>query len=270
MSAAVRFLFSLGLVAGFSAPALAVPAMVPLVSHMAVYDIKLVTAKPDSGVADVSGRLVVEVKGSACDGWSVGFRMINRFVNSEGDEPRLVDLQSTSWESDDGSALRYSQREYLNNTLDSELRLTAEHPSSDTAVRVRFSDDEPEAELPKDVVFPMEHQRRVIGAARERRSHDRSIVYDGSEGAKYYTAVTFIGPEMELGTGLLAGVRSWPMTISYFEAEPKADGERLASHTVSMRLYENGISSDLILDYGDLKLAGNLAKIEMRQSPACD
>jgi hypothetical protein len=34
-------------------------------------------------------------------------------------------------------------------------------------------------------------------------------------------------------------------------------------------LYENGISSDLVLDYGDFSVTGKLEKIEVLERPKC-
>jgi hypothetical protein len=34
-------------------------------------------------------------------------------------------------------------------------------------------------------------------------------------------------------------------------------------------LYENGVTNDLVMDYGDYALAGSLQKIEPLERPAC-
>ena len=243
-------------------------------SHLAVYDLHLKQADPASGISDVTGRLVVELKGSDCKGWSVGFRMVSRFLNTEGDDPRVIDLQSTSWESDDGREMRYSQREFVNNALHAETKLTANHTDKSVAVALQSADRQ--AELPADVVFPMAHQRRIIEAAKRAEKIDRSVIYDGSEYDKYYTAVTFIGPELkgvavpEKDAAALAGLRSWHVSISYFGTVKDTEGEEVPSHQIAMRLFENGVSSDLMMDYGDLQLEGKLAQFQLHESPSCD
>jgi hypothetical protein len=269
MSLVARVWLLCALVAGLGSAVQAAGSL-PLASHLAVYDIKLKKASTDSGVADVSGRLVVEITGSACDGWSVGFRMVNRFIASDGADARLIDLQSTSWESEDGRELNYTQREFLNNALDSELKVKATHPpGADVDVQVRHGDSQ--TQLPSDVVFPMAHQRRLIAAAVAGQARDRSVVYDGSEGDKYYTAITFIGPMIAgENSGTLAHVRSWPMTIAYYDPRKQSDaGEDMPAHQISMRLYENGVSSELVLDYGNLQLTGKLAEMKLGQQKAC-
>jgi hypothetical protein len=102
------------------------------------------------------------------------------------------------------------------------------------------------------------------------------VIYDGSEAEKYYTAVTFIGPELkdvqvaEEGAAALSALRSWRVSISYFDRVSDADGEDVPSHQISMRLFENGVSSDLVLDYGDLKLEGKLSEFKLLKNASCD
>ena len=43
-----------------------VAAAVPLAQHRAVYDLKLSEASGSSGITGISGRMVYEIRGSAC------------------------------------------------------------------------------------------------------------------------------------------------------------------------------------------------------------
>jgi hypothetical protein len=71
---------------------------------------------------------------------------------------------------------------------------------------------------------------------------------------------------------LRGGVRHWPVSVGYFEPTKKVEdglGEELPSYQMSFTLYENGVTSDLIMDYGDYALSGSLQKIEPLTSPSC-
>ena len=62
----------------------------------------------------------------------------------------------------------------------------------------------------------------------------------------------------------------WPVTISYFNENAKSD--TLPVYRMSFKLYENGITRDLTMDYGDFVLTGKLAKLELldkKAAPAC-
>lgn len=64
----------------------------------------------------------------------------------------------------------------------------------------------------------------------------------------------------------LATLARWPVTISYFE-EGKAD--RTPVYTISFELFENGISRDLKLDYGDFTLKGELKSLDIQKPSPC-
>ena len=61
------------------------------------------------------------------------------------------------------------------------------------------------------------------------------------------------------------GVRSWPVSVGYFDpTKPTKDdfGEEMPSYQMSFTLYENGVTNDLVMDYGDYALGGSLKTIE--------
>ena len=46
----------------------------PLMQHRAVYDLVLARASERSGITGIDGRMVYELRGSACEGYAVRFR----------------------------------------------------------------------------------------------------------------------------------------------------------------------------------------------------
>lgn len=251
-----------------------------LVPHRAVYDLALKSAQPRAGISGASGRMVIEVGGSRCEGWTVSFRIVNQFQLSTG-ESRLVDSRSSSWEAGDGSTMRYSQRQYVDNRLENDVLLTASQGSGQSPGQgVITKPEEERFDLPPGTVFPVTHQNRLLAAAVAGDSRDESTVYDGSDGAKSFIAISFIGPRREpepltggvagSGTAILADLASWPVTISYYQASDSPQGEETPSHQVSFIMYANGIAGDLSLDYGDFALDGKLANVEVLDRPPCD
>src|SRR5437868_15161863 len=78
-------------------PAFAVPA---LQAHRAVYDLTLKKADDRSGITGISGRMVYEFNGSACEGYTVKFRFVTQIVTAEG--TKLTDQQTTTFEDAEG------------------------------------------------------------------------------------------------------------------------------------------------------------------------
>jgi hypothetical protein len=59
---------------------------------------------------------------------------------------------------------------------------------------------------------------------------------------------------------------SWPMRLAFFPADSKSEEP---DYELSMTLLDNGVSRDMVLDYGDYAVKAELAKIEPLPKPAC-
>jgi hypothetical protein len=251
-----------------------------LAPHRAVYDLELGSSEPRAGLSGASGRMVLEVTGSACDGWTVSFRIVNDFTLTAGGT-RLVDSRSSSWEAGDGTMMHYSQRQYADSRLESEVLLTVTRPALDKPGEGVITEPEEETfTLAGGALFPVAHQNKLLQAARQGASRDDSMVYDGSDGAKTYEAISFIGDRQDpeplagevKGSGVegLGRLPSWPVTISYYPLGVTPQGEETPSHQVVFKMYANGVAGDVKLDYGDFALAGKLQDIELLEVPACN
>ena len=106
-------------------------------------------------------------------------------------------------------------------------------------------------------------------------------MYDGSEtGDKVFQTLSVIGKVIAPGeknpddaaasNPALAGLKRWPVTISYFEqGAPNPTGEQTPVYSIGFELYENGISRALTLDYGDFVVTGVMSQLDMKAAPAC-
>lgn len=260
-------------------PSLAVaPGAVRLQPHVAVYDLSLLRARDRVGITGVNGRLAIEVSGSECEDWTVNFRMVSQFF-SEDQTTRLLDTQSSTWESGNGDAINVSQRHFVDSSLDSESKVTA---SKEANGRTRGTVDKPKPqqfELQKDTIFPVMHLHKLLVAAGEGRQMDKSSVFDGTEGTKSYIATTFIGRSRSKGeqrTKLLLtaaeqlkSVRAWPAVISYYDNAQGENNDGLPSYEVAVEMFENGVSGDMAIDYGDYSLDAKLAQLELKPYGVC-
>lgn len=249
-----------------------------IVPHRAVYDLRLARANDGASLSGADGRMAFEIVGSSCEGWTVSFRMVNQFRPSEG-PMKLIDMQSTSYESGDGLDLRYSQKEFIDNRLDQESRVKVSRQQAQGDGKGNI-----ELPAPKDfmvtaeALFPMRHQLKLMDAALAGETRDTSLIYDGSDGEKTFRAISFIGKRKEAGSNVrdkpnaeaaaLAGLPSWPITISYYDV---AGGDQdTPIYQIGFDMYENGVATSLVLDYGDFALDGALAKLELLDAEACE
>jgi hypothetical protein len=263
----------------FSGHAQALAAKEPnkLVAHRAIYEMTLDSARSASGITGIDGRMVFEFTGSDCDGYSLSMRMVTQMTDSQG-QTNLTDLRSSTWEQGDGQKFRFQSAQYLNDKLGDVTMGRAVRETPDEAVKVKLSQPvRAELNLSGPVLFPTQHSLALIDAARAGQALFQARIFDGSEkGRKVYDTTAFIGTLVQPGGGAaleaaakdkgLGKLASWPVSIGYFE--PKG-GDLTPSYQIDFRLYENGVSRELLIDYGDFSIHGTLTALEYLKAPAC-
>lgn len=253
-----------------------------LAPHRAIYDLKLAKSRGNRSIEGVRGRILYDFSGSACDGYQLQFRQVSELDSGEG-APALSDLRSMTWEDGEGKKFRFNSENLFNERRTDIVDGRAER--RDKAVAVNLSKpSEKSFVVPNTAVFPTEHMRRIIAAAREGKSVLEFPVYDGSEsGEKLYNTLTVIGHPIEPGDKTpddasakipaLSKLARWPVTISYFDKTDKkseqSGGEETPVYSISFELYENGISRSLTLDYTDFTISGEMTSLEMKNSKPC-
>ena len=62
----------------------------------------------------------------------------------------------------------------------------------------------------------------------------------------------------------------WPVDIAYFD-ETAEGGEDTPEYRISFKLYENGLTRDLEMDYGDFTIRGKLVDLAVFEpdTPSC-
>ena len=270
----------LGLACVFPLEALALAAKEPsrLVPHRAIYEMTLDEARSASGIAGIDGRMVFEFTGSPCDGYSLNMRMVTQMTDSQG-QSNMTDLRSSTWEQGDGKKFRFQSAQYLNDKLGDVTMGRAVREASSEAVQVKLSQpSRDEIALDGRIFFPTQHSIALIEKALAGQNVFQARIYDGSEkGRKVYETTAFIGTMVKPGADdakleapakekKLGELPSWPISIGYFEPR---EGDLIPSYQIDFRLYENGVSRELSIDYGDFSIQGRLTSLEYLQAKEC-
>jgi EipB-like len=276
-SVVAALLATAAVVGGF--PAQRVAALTPagdLASHRAIYELKLAHTRGNSPAVAARGRILYDFSGNSCDGYALQFRQVSELHNGEG-KVTLSDLRSTTWEDGASKKFIFKSQNYVNETLIDTVDGQAERQRDNVAVSLK----EPAAktfDVAAGTVFPTDHMRRIIEAAREDKNILELPVFDGSEkGEKVYNTLTVIGaaiaPNERVPTDAaarepaLAALKRWPVTVSYFEKTARDD--QAPVYSIRFEVYENGVSRALVLDYNDFAISGELTSIELRNSTPC-
>lgn len=247
--------------------------------HRAVYEITMDSASPGSGVADMTGRMVYEMSGSSCKGYEQKMRFVTRMTNQEG-LAQINDLRTSSFEDLATHHLRFSSSQYENQKLSEASQGSAGPSNGATFTKVELTKPSKKTvKLPSDIYFPIQHSMALLDAARSGKSIFTANLYDGSDkGEKFYETNAIIGkprnasvkskPAERNNSDMLAGLTAWPVAISYFEPGP-VQTDQLPTYELSFLFYENGVSSDLFIDYGDFSIRGELKELKPLKKGKC-
>jgi hypothetical protein len=252
-------------------PAFAAPA---LQAHRAVYDVTLNKASDRSGITGISGRMVYEFNGSACEGYTAKFRFVTQIVTN--DNTRLTDQQTTTFEDAEGKTFSFVTKSFVDQNLDKEVRGIATKDPKGLKVDI----DKPEKSSLELAAtqFPTQHLVEMIGKAEKGENFYQTNLFDGSEDAnKVMTTTVVVGKKTEAdkadpeapALAKLATDKYWPVDIAYFD-DSAQNGEEVPEYRISFKLHENGITRDLIMDYGDFSMTGKLVNLSLfEQTKPC-
>jgi hypothetical protein len=261
-------------------PARAAGEGVTLAPHRAVYELTLSTARNGTSMASVAGRMVYDLTGSPCEGYTQKMRFVTRMMNQSG-SASVSDLRSTTWEDAGGKLFRFDSTQVRDDNKTGETT-TGEAARSGPGEGVKVELTKPAKRtlsLPAGAYFPVQHTIALLHAVRAGKSSFRADLYDGSEkGEKVYDTVSALGraqaggnrklPQVT-GADRLNAMQAWPVSIAYFE--PRSEGrDALPVYEISFLMFENGVSRRLHIDYGDFALQGELTEIAFHEPSKCD
>lgn len=243
--------------------AFAGPALIP---HRAVYDLALDKATERSGITQLSGRMVYEFNGSACEGYTTNFRFVTKIDTS--DASRMTDQQTTTFEDGGGKSFSFVTKSFVDQSLDKEVKGTATAEPKGLQVAIEKPEAE-KVELAK-TQFPTQHLMEMIGKAEKGETFYETNLFDGSDDAdKVMTTTVILGKQADApaddperkALSKLATDKVWPVDIAYFDTGK--DGEETPEYRISFKLHENGLTRDLVMDYGDFSMKGTLVDLKL-------
>jgi len=238
--------------------------------HRALYTMTLSRSGGDSGVTSAGGTMVYQW-GQACDGWTVEQRYRLKMGYSESPDVSLAS-NFVTWESKDGLRYRFNQKETRNGEEEEETQGEAKLDGPDKGGTATF--EKPAAktiQLPAGVLFPSAHTIALIAKAEAGENFMSKQVFDGATAESAVLVSAVIGPKVEPDPELakkspLLNRPGWRVRLAFFPADPKAEKP---DYELGMVLLDNGISRDMVIDYGDYAIRAKLDDIEGLSKPGC-
>lgn len=264
---AVLFATMIGAI-GLSLPAQATE----LAAHRAVYDLKMDESRGTKGPAGASGRIVYEISGNACSGYTVQFRQATQ-VQPQSGSANTADVRSNTLEDGKGRWFQFRFDTLSRGRVTKRVSGKAER--NEKGIAVTFAEPkEKKISFPVNAVFPVQQTLKVIAAAKAGQPIIELKTYDASgEGNKVYHSLHVIGralskPAADLTDNekSMAGMKRWRIVASNFDLK---NVDAPALYTLTFDLWENGISSNIKIDYGSFTMVGKMTRLEMLKATPC-
>jgi len=245
-----------------------------LAPHKAVYDIKMVSRHSGAPIVDIGGQMTYEVDKS-CDAWITrhNFKLNYQYPDSPG---LIINSDFSTYESFDGKQFSFTARR----------RSGEEEPEifRGKAVIIPGQAGKASFTIPKDMaidmpvgtLFPMGHTQAVLDHINQGKKFYHAPVFDGSddEGVIQINSIigkSIAGPAPYLKTAknidheLLKG-KGWNLHMGFF---PEKDDTPESDYEMKVVFHENGVISDMLIDYHDFSVTQKLVRLEARKAEKC-
>ncbi len=242
-----------------------------LAPHRAVYDIDMIATHSGSQIINISGDMSYEWK-PTCDAWVTDHRFKLFYEYADAPGMRIMS-DFTTYESFDGKDFNFSSRRQRDGQMYQEIRGTAE-TFNEKSGKVLYSMPEGlKFDLAKGSLFPMGHTLEVIKKAEAGTKFYSANVFDGSDEEGPIEINTFIGKPVKqpapksdrIDSKLLDG-KAWSVRMAVFQHEAQ---EEESDYEMSMVFHENGIISDMTIEYDDFTVRQKLVSLEKIPADGC-
>jgi len=246
------------------------PAAAEIAPHRALYTMMLGNTRGDSGVLDARGAMDYEW-GETCDGWTIEQRYRLKMHYAETADVDIVSSFVT-WESKDGLRYRFNQKQMRNGELDQETRGEAKLDGPGKGGVAEFTKPQPQTlKLEPGVLFPSAHTIVLIDAARRGENFVTRQVFDGAADENAVQVSAAIGLKVTpapvaANRAALLDRPGWRVRLAFFPVDASAEKP---DYELGMRLLDNGVSEDMLIDYGEYSIHAKLDDIEALSKPSC-
>ncbi len=259
-----------------SSPAMAASADViakGLVAHKALYEIDLSATHSGSQILNISGQMSYQWKPS-CDAWMTDhkFKLFYEYADAPG--MRIASDFST-YESNDGKTFNFTSRRQRDGEMYQEILGHASTGDKGGVASYRMP-EKMKYDLASGTLFPVSHTLELIKHAERGDKFYSAQIFDGSDEEGPIEINTFIGKQVDGAKGtagnskidskLLSG-KAWNVRMAVF---PVKDKEEESDYEMTMVFHENGIISDMLIEYDDFSVKQKLVALETIPADSCD
>lgn len=236
--------------------------------HRALYDVKLLKAKNGTQIVNISGKMVYEWQPS-CDAW-ISHSKFELSYDYADAPPVRVQSDFSTHESFDNKTITFNTNRRSNGQVFEEFRGSAglgDTPAAGGKAVYTLPADL-KFDLPEGAVFPMSHTLSVLDQIKTGKKFRSVVTFDGSDKEGPVQINSFIGKAATVPEKLKSvkdidqaalNSKAWNLRMAFF---PINSQEEKADYEMDMIFHENGVVSDMVIDYGDFAVSQTLTALE--------
>ena len=238
-----------------------------LLSHNAIYNLNIKKISRNSSFEGGQGRSVFKIK-RVCNGWNVNEDFILNYDLADQRNAKSFSSHKT-FESTNGAqhSFEYKAKSDFNGENNHEGYV---QKIENKIIGSLISDKTKELSFNKDVLFPLEHLKRLINIAENKGIFFTSKVFFGSEEKEFIKTVSaFISKKRSskiINNSYLSNKMIWPIKLAFYRNETK---ESKPEYEISIELDEVGIVHSYEVNYGDFIVQANLQKFKKIEITSC-
>jgi hypothetical protein len=236
-----------------------------LTGQDAVYDLTLAKVRSHD-LTGATGRMDYRVV-DGCTGWGTTQHMTLIVRNIDSSLTKTVSDYVT-WESKDGKTLTFRLTESDN---DGKTQIddagTATHTGPDNAGIITYTTPANTViKMPPGTLFPMEHTEALLAAGTAGTKFIAPTLFDGTTAdgpqATFVAELGHQGPEHNAFPALSAEPSS-NVDIAFFQ---RKNSDQNPDFRTQMRYFDDGVATNLMLDFGDFIMSGKLVSLTIPPS----
>jgi hypothetical protein len=244
-------------------------AAADLAPHRALYTLSLERNENDSGVTGAGGTMAYEMS-ETCDAWTVEQRYRLKMGYSESPDATIAS-SLVSTEAKNGLRYEFDHNETRSGEEEKTIG-TAKLEGDGKGGTVGFADPaDKTVRLPPGVLFPTAHTAVLIDKALAGETFVSKHIFDGGAADASVLVSAVIGAKVEPDPELakkspLLDRPGWRVRLAFFPPDQKVEKP---DYEIGMVLLDNGVSRDMVIDYGDYAIRAKLDDIEALPKPGC-
>jgi len=266
--------------------------------HRAIYNVRLIKTHSGSQVVNIGGQMMYEWQ-PVCEAWLSNhhFNIQYEYVDTA---PMKIVSDFSTYETFDGKSFSFISQRRRDGELFEVLRGQGEMEPGKGGQALYTMPDPMKFKLSDRALFPMGHSLAVLENMRKGKKFFNAVTFDGSDQEGPVEVNTFIGKpvdpllgvnvaDVKVGKGGKAAIDKGlilsparKVRMAFFPEHPPVEPddpenpdtpaglEGVSDYEMSLILHENGVISEMTVEYADFTLSQKLLALEPLESGCGD